>query len=112
MGLNIEKLFIACIILGALVFAFTRITYSPINKFTHDCVPNRNQQALDFLQKVYSQSPAFSDQKQRYCQAGYHPELSEKWETINRYTAYTAYATVLPLLVCTGAVQIYRILKQ
>jgi hypothetical protein len=104
-------LLLALEILG-IVIIFTSITGNIHNKFTHDCVANHDQRAFEVISKIYGTDPNEPDQKQRYCKPNYHPVLSKKWETINRYISYTTYAVTTPIILCTGAILVSRSLRE
>lgn len=110
--LSVDKLLLLGLLILSASYIFTSITATPYNRFTHVCAPNVNQQTFDLLNRAYGPALSHSDQEQRFCPANEHPELTETWETINRYTKYTSYVISLPIILCTASIKLSRFTNQ
>ncbi len=99
--MTVKRLLIISLVVLVASLAFAKVMGNPNNRISYACVPNVDQRAFDTLQHIYGPDQNAPDQNQRFCPAGQHPELTEKWETINRYVLYAALATGIPVLLCT-----------
>lgn len=98
-----KKLFTISAVLLVSVLVFTTAVANPNNSLTHDCVPNRTIDPSDKFDAIFG-AEIKAHEKQYFCPTGQHAVLTEKWETINRYTQYAGYAITIPVILCCGAI--------
>lgn len=100
LSMTVKKLFLTTLVVLVLSIGFTNVMNNP-NQISYSCVPNIDQKAFNAQKYLFGSNQNPSDQIQRFCPQNQHPELTEKWETINRYISYSAYIICIPILLCS-----------
>lgn len=111
-GPMVTKLFYLSLIVAGLVTILSAVVRNDFNPLTHTCISNPSQSAYEYPAGAIAFGREFTNPPQKFCSENHHPQLTENWETIDRYVTYTSYAICFPAALCTGAILLSRLMKK